>query len=200
MLHTLDFSERHFLNLMLPIERKYSRGLRDDGLLALFPITTDDAPVNATGHDGSGAFVGIPMGSDVFGDVCGGAGDASSRRDTLPLVVVCDHLRSAFNVGSIFRTAECLGVRELLLCGYTATPDDGQVVRTSMGTHAAVPWSWRRCAGVERPRRHHTGTTRLQCLHCVHLARRLALHRARVMLVDISTSSGPHALKITSRL
>lgn len=148
MLHTLDFSERHFLNLMLPIERKYSRGLRDDVLLASFPVTTKDAPFKAIVPDGPGTFAVVPMGCGASGGASGGADDTSGRRHTLPLVVVCDHLRSAFNVGSIFRTAECLGVRELVLCGYTATPDDGQVVRTSMGTDAAVPWSWRRCAGA----------------------------------------------------
>ena len=36
----------------------------------------------------------------------------------MPLVVICDSLRSAFNVGSIFRTSECVGVREIVLCGY----------------------------------------------------------------------------------
>ena len=35
--------------------------------------------------------------------------------------------------GSIFRTAECLGVSRLVLCGYTATPNDAQAARTSMG-------------------------------------------------------------------
>jgi len=35
-------------------------------------------------------------------------------------VVVLDNLRSAFNVGAVFRTAECLGAARLHLCGYTA--------------------------------------------------------------------------------
>ena len=38
MMHTLDFTERHFLNLMLPIERKWSKGLRDHDFL----VSTDD--------------------------------------------------------------------------------------------------------------------------------------------------------------
>ena len=41
-----------------------------------------------------------------------------------------DHLRSSFNVGSIFRTAECLGVSRVVLCGYTATPDEPQAQHT----------------------------------------------------------------------
>ena len=38
-----------------------------------------------------------------------------------PLTLVLDHLRSAFNVGAIFRTADCVGVGRILACGYTAT-------------------------------------------------------------------------------
>ena len=44
----------------------------------------------------------------------------------VPLTLVLDHLRSSFNVGSIFRTAECLGLSRVVLCGYTATPDEPQ--------------------------------------------------------------------------
>lgn len=106
MMRTLDFDERHFLNLIIPFERKHSKGPADDA----FCILTDDQP------------------------------PASARGRTLPIVVVCDHLRSSFNVGAIFRTAECLGVRSLALCGYTATPDDSNVRRTSMGTDRGVEW------------------------------------------------------------
>jgi 23S rRNA (guanosine2251-2'-O)-methyltransferase len=114
MLRHLDFDERHFLNLMLPIERKHSKGLRDHEFL----VTTEDRPE---------------------------AGGASER---LPLVLVLDHLRSAFNVGAIFRTADCLGVQKILACGYTATPDDATVQKTSLGACAHVPWEWRRDAGA----------------------------------------------------
>jgi tRNA G18 (ribose-2'-O)-methylase SpoU len=44
-----------------------------------------------------------------------------TRRD---FAAGADNLRSAFNVGAIFRTAECFGVRKIFLCGYTATPDE----------------------------------------------------------------------------
>lgn len=60
---------------------------------------------------------------------------------TQPLYLVLDHLRSAFNVGSIFRTAECLGVKHIYLIGYTPTPDDQRVQKTSMGTSELIHWS-----------------------------------------------------------
>ena len=58
----------------------------------------------------------------------------------VPLKIVCENLRSAFNVGALFRTAECLGASEILLCGYTPGPDDEKTARTAMGTATLVPW------------------------------------------------------------
>lgn len=56
------------------------------------------------------------------------------------IVVILDNLRSAFNVGSIFRTAECLGLKELALCGITAVPPHPKLVQTAMGTEDRVTW------------------------------------------------------------
>ncbi len=60
----------------------------------------------------------------------------------MPLTAVVDSVRSAFNLGGIFRTAECFGVRELLLCGYTPLPDQPQVAKAALGTEALVPWRY----------------------------------------------------------
>ncbi|MBD3391698.1 MAG: TrmH family RNA methyltransferase [Chitinivibrionales bacterium] len=57
-----------------------------------------------------------------------------------PLYVVLDNLRSAFNVGSIFRLCDALRVRELILCGYTAHPPHVKLEKTSLGTTGYVPW------------------------------------------------------------
>ena len=61
--------------------------------------------------------------------------------EEFPLFVL-DSLRSAFNVGSIFRTAESVSPWGVLLCGITATPGGRKVGHTSRGTHATVPWRW----------------------------------------------------------
>lgn len=65
---------------------------------------------------------------------------AAAPAPDLPLTVVLDSFRSAFNVGGIFRTAECFGIRELVLCGYTSTPENPQVAAASLGTEKRVPW------------------------------------------------------------
>ncbi len=61
-------------------------------------------------------------------------------QEPLPLKFIVENMRSAFNVGALFRTGECLGVEEILLCGYTPDPNDGKVIRTAMGTESLVPW------------------------------------------------------------
>ncbi|WP_413561387.1 RNA methyltransferase [Bdellovibrio sp. HCB209] len=60
--------------------------------------------------------------------------------ETLPLVFVLDNIRSAFNVGSIFRTAECLGAERICLCGYTPNPTQWKVEKTAMGTQEYMTW------------------------------------------------------------
>jgi len=57
-----------------------------------------------------------------------------------PLYLILDNLRSSFNVGSIFRTAECFGVQKILTCGYTANPLNEKVRKTAMGTTEFVKW------------------------------------------------------------
>lgn len=61
-------------------------------------------------------------------------------RDPLPLVGVLDNLRSAFNVGAIFRTAEAARIAGLRLCGITPYPPNGKLDRTALGTSHRVPW------------------------------------------------------------
>ena len=57
-----------------------------------------------------------------------------------PLVVVVHDLRSAYNVGSIFRTADSAGLAGVVLTGFTATPAHRGVAKTALGAEDAVPW------------------------------------------------------------
>ncbi len=59
----------------------------------------------------------------------------------LPLRIVLDNLRSAFNVGSIFRTAEGAGVEWIHLCGITPYPPHPKLEKTARGATSLVPWS-----------------------------------------------------------
>ena len=56
------------------------------------------------------------------------------------LYIVLDNLRSAFNVGAIFRLSDAMRVSGLFLCGYTAFPPHLKLQKTSLGTIEYVPW------------------------------------------------------------
>ena len=56
-----------------------------------------------------------------------------------PIHLVLDHLRSAFNVGSIFRTADTARLAEVVTCGYTAHPPHPKLDKTALGTLEYVP-------------------------------------------------------------
>lgn len=58
----------------------------------------------------------------------------------IPLTLILDNIRSAFNVGSIFRSAECFSIEKIYLCGYTATPQNEAVQKTAMGCENLVTW------------------------------------------------------------
>lgn len=58
----------------------------------------------------------------------------------LPIVAVLDNVRSANNVGSFFRTADSFGIRELVLCGITATPPSKDIHKTALSAELIVPW------------------------------------------------------------
>ena len=61
----------------------------------------------------------------------------------VPLYAILVNLRSAFNVGSIIRTSECIGIEKIYMCGYTATPDHKKVRKTAMATEERVIWERR---------------------------------------------------------
>lgn len=57
-----------------------------------------------------------------------------------PLVAVAHDLRSAHNVGSVFRTADSAGLAGVVLTGFTPTPDHRGVAKTALGAQDAVAW------------------------------------------------------------
>jgi 23S rRNA (guanosine2251-2'-O)-methyltransferase len=58
-----------------------------------------------------------------------------------PLEALLDNIRSAWNVGSMFRTADGVSLRHMHLCGITADPQNPKVQKTSLGAEKSVSWS-----------------------------------------------------------
>jgi tRNA G18 (ribose-2'-O)-methylase SpoU len=68
------------------------------------------------------------------------------NRPSLQLETLLDNVRSAWNVGAIFRTADGLGVQKLHLCGITPTPENPSVRKTALGADETIPWTYARNA------------------------------------------------------
>ena len=60
--------------------------------------------------------------------------------EKLPLVVVLDGVRSLYNVGSVFRTADAFRLTGVVLCGITATPPNAEIHKTALGAEDSVAW------------------------------------------------------------
>jgi len=56
------------------------------------------------------------------------------------LFVIAHNIRSAYNVGSIFRSADSAGVDKLFLTGYSPSPDHPKVAKTSLGSEHYLKW------------------------------------------------------------
>ncbi len=56
------------------------------------------------------------------------------------IVLVAQNIRSLYNVGSLFRTADGLGVTKIFLTGYTGMPPQPQISKTALGAELNVPW------------------------------------------------------------
>ena len=66
--------------------------------------------------------------------------DEPREADRAAFAVVADNIRSSFNMGGIFRTADFFGAEKIVLCGYTPGPDNPQVKKTALGADATTPW------------------------------------------------------------
>jgi 23S rRNA (guanosine2251-2'-O)-methyltransferase len=58
----------------------------------------------------------------------------------IPVTVVLDQVRSLYNVGSIFRTADAFLIKELILVGITAVPPNKEIDKTALGATETVQW------------------------------------------------------------
>lgn len=68
--------------------------------------------------------------------------DTLPRLPRNPVHVVLDNLRSAYNVGSIFRAADAGAVEHMHLCGMTAHPPHKKIAKTALGAFEYVPWTY----------------------------------------------------------
>jgi 23S rRNA (guanosine2251-2'-O)-methyltransferase len=61
--------------------------------------------------------------------------------DKNQVFLILNNVRSCYNVGAVFRTADGAGVNKIFLCGYTPTPDkDPKISKTALGAEKYIPW------------------------------------------------------------
>ena len=59
-----------------------------------------------------------------------------------PITIVLDNVRSALNVGSVFRTADAFLIENIILCGITATPPNNEIRKAALGATNSVKWEY----------------------------------------------------------
>jgi 23S rRNA (guanosine2251-2'-O)-methyltransferase len=64
-----------------------------------------------------------------------------------PITIILDNIRSAYNVGAIFRTCDAAGISKLYLCGITPYPPHNKIPKTALGATKTV--NWLRCETTE---------------------------------------------------
>ncbi len=62
--------------------------------------------------------------------------------DKLPVICILDNIRSQHNIGSIFRTSDAFRIKELYLCGITATPPNREISKSALGATESVKWQY----------------------------------------------------------
>ena len=62
------------------------------------------------------------------------------RSDKTPIIVVLENIRSAYNVGSVFRTSDAFLIEAIYIIGYTSQPPHKEIKKTALGAEESVRW------------------------------------------------------------
>ena len=68
--------------------------------------------------------------------------DEFKQADKNPIIVVLENIRSAYNVGSVFRTADAFLIEAIYIIGYSAKPPHKEIKKTALGAEDSVEWKY----------------------------------------------------------
>ena len=68
--------------------------------------------------------------------------DEFKNSSKTPVIVILDNIRSAHNVGSVFRTCDAFLIDKIILCGITAIPPNKEIRKTALGSSESVDWRY----------------------------------------------------------
>ena len=60
----------------------------------------------------------------------------------IPITIILENIRSAHNIGSVFRTADSFLINEIILCGISAQPPNKDIRKTALGSSESVGWKY----------------------------------------------------------
>ncbi len=64
------------------------------------------------------------------------------QAEKFPIIAVVENVRSAYNVGSLFRTADAFLINAIYITGYTAHPPHKEIRKTALGAEDTVEWKY----------------------------------------------------------
>ncbi|MBI2794622.1 MAG: RNA methyltransferase [Ignavibacteria bacterium] len=70
--------------------------------------------------------------------------DSIRAAERFPFAIILQDVRSLYNVGSIFRTADAFRANMLILTGFTPSPPRKEISKTALDAEASVPWKYYR--------------------------------------------------------
>ena len=68
--------------------------------------------------------------------------DEFKQSDKFPIIVVLENIRSAYNVGSVFRTSDAFLIEAIYIIGYSAKPPHKEIKKTALGAEETVEWKY----------------------------------------------------------
>ena len=68
--------------------------------------------------------------------------DEVKRSEKNKVIAVLENIRSAYNVGSVFRTADAFLIESIYITGYTARPPHKEIIKTALGAQDSVDWKY----------------------------------------------------------
>jgi tRNA G18 (ribose-2'-O)-methylase SpoU len=68
--------------------------------------------------------------------------DEFKESEKNPVIAVLENIRSAYNVGSVFRTADAFLIESIFITGYTAKPPHKEIAKTALGAQDTVDWKY----------------------------------------------------------
>jgi len=83
--------------------------------------------------------------------------DEFKRSEKLPVIAVLENIRSAYNVGSVFRTADAFLLEAIYITGYTAKPPHKEIKKTALGAEDTVEWHYLENAELAILKLHEAG-------------------------------------------